>query len=141
MQAKKGDTVHVHYKGTLDDGSVFDSSEDGDPISFTLGDGNVIPGFENAIEGMSIGDKKTSRMEPSDAYGEHRDELVFTVPRDQMPEGTEVEVGDMLQVGFPDGSSSAVQVAEVGEDSVKLDANHPLAGQALTFELELVRIG
>lgn len=141
MQAKKGDTVHVHYKGTLDDGSVFDSSEDGDPISFTLGEGNVIPGFENAVEGMSIGDKKTSRMEPSDAYGEHRDELVFTVPRDQMPEGTEVEVGDMLQVGFPDGSSSAVQVAEVGEDSVKLDANHPLAGQALTFELELVRIG
>lgn len=139
QQAKKGDTVHVHYKGTLDDGSVFDSSEGHDPISFTLGGGDVIPGFENAIEGMSVGEKKTSRMEPADAYGERREELVFTVGREQMPEG-EIEVGDMLQVGFPDGSSSAVQVAAVGDTSVQLDANHPLAGRALTFELELVSI-
>ncbi len=140
QQAKRGDTVHVHYKGTLDDGSVFDSSEGHDPISFTLGEGDVIPGFENAIEGMSIGDKKTSRMEPGDAYGDRREELVFTVGKDQMPEG-EVEVGDMLQVGFPDGSSSAVTVAAVTDSSVELDANHPLAGKALTFELELVGIG
>jgi FKBP-type peptidyl-prolyl cis-trans isomerase 2 len=139
QQAKKGDTVHVHYKGTLDDGSVFDSSEGHDPISFTLGSGDVIPGFENAIEGMSIGDKKTERMEPGDAYGDRREELVFTVGRDQMPEG-DVEVGDMLQVGFPDGSSSAVTVAAVLEDAVQLDANHPLAGKPLTFELELVGI-
>lgn len=139
-QAKKGDTVHVHYKGTLDDGSVFDSSEGGDPISFTLGGGQVIAGFENAIEGMSIGDKKTSRMEPADAYGDRREELVFTVGKDQMPDGAEIEVGDMLQVGFPDGSSSAVTVAGVEENEVKLDANHPLAGKPLTFELELVGI-
>jgi FKBP-type peptidyl-prolyl cis-trans isomerase 2 len=139
QQAKKGDTVHVHYKGTLDDGSVFDSSEGNDPISFTLGSGEVIPGFENAIEGMSIGDKKTERMEPGDAYGDRREELVFTVGRDQMPEG-DVEVGDMLQVGFPDGSSSAVTVAAVLDDTVQLDANHPLAGKSLTFELELVGI-
>ncbi|MFL6245699.1 MAG: peptidylprolyl isomerase [Thermoanaerobaculia bacterium] len=139
QQAKKGDTVHVHYKGTLDDGSVFDSSEGHDPISFTLGDGDVIPGFENAIEGMSLGEKKTSRMEPADAYGDRREELVFTVSKDQMPEG-DIEVGDMLQVGFPDGSSSAVTVAAVDGDTVQLDANHPLAGKPLTFELELVSI-
>jgi peptidylprolyl isomerase len=139
QQAKKGDTVHVHYKGTLDDGSVFDSSEGHDPISFTLGDGNVIPGFENAVEGMSLGEKKTSRMEPADAYGDRREELVFTVGKDQMPEG-DIEVGDMLQVGFPDGSSSAVQVASVGDTTVQLDANHPLAGKPLTFELELISI-
>ena|SRR5690349_21470286 len=141
QQAKRGDTVHVHYKGTLDDGSVFDSSEGGDPISFTLGGGEVIAGFDNAIEGMSIGDKKTERMEPSNAYGDRREELVFTVGKDQMPEGAEIEVGDMLQVGFPDGSSSTVQVANVDADMVTLDANHPLAGKPLTFELELVKIG
>lgn len=139
-QAKRGDTVHVHYKGSLDDGSVFDSSEGGDPISFTLGDGEVIAGFENAIEGMSPGDKKTERMEPANAYGDRREELVFTVGKDQMPEGAEVEVGDMLRVGFPDGSSSDVHVTSVVADEVTLDANHPLAGKPLTFELELVSI-
>ena len=139
QKAKQGDTVHVHYKGTLDDGSVFDSSEGKDPISFTLGNGEVIDGFENAIEGMTLGDRKTERFEPAQAYGDHRQELVFTVPKDQMPEG-EIEIGDMLQVGFPDGSSSAVTVASVDADTVKLDANHPLAGKALTFELELVGI-
>ena len=140
MQAKRGDTVHVHYKGTLDDGTQFDSSEGSDPIVFTIGAGQVIPGFENAVEGMATGDRKTERIEAENAYGEHRDELVFTVPRNQMPEGTDVEVGDMLRVGFPDGSNAAVQVAAVDEQSVTLDANHPLAGKDLTFELELVDI-
>ncbi|HKR66799.1 MAG TPA: peptidylprolyl isomerase [Thermoanaerobaculia bacterium] len=140
QQAKRGDTVHVHYRGTLDDGTEFDSSAGSDPISFTLGAGQVIPGFDSAIEGMSAGDKKTEHIPSSNAYGEHRDELVFTVGRDQMPEGSEVEVGDMLHVGFPDGSSAAVQVAALDEQSVTLDANHPLAGKNLTFELELVKI-
>ncbi|MDP9194922.1 MAG: peptidylprolyl isomerase [Acidobacteriota bacterium] len=140
QQAKRGDTVHVHYKGTLDDGSVFDSSEGGDPISFTLGNGEVIDGFDNAIEGMNLGDKKTERFEPANAYGDRREDLVFSVPKDQIPEGTEIEIGDMLQIGFPDGSSSAVTVAAVENDEVTLDANHPLAGKALTFELELVGI-
>jgi FKBP-type peptidyl-prolyl cis-trans isomerase 2 len=139
-QAKRGDTVHVHYRGTLDDGSEFDSSAGGEPIVFTLGAGEVIPGFENAIEGMNTGDKKTERIEASNAYGDRREELVFTVPREQMPEGEEIEVGDMLKVGFPDGSSAAVQVAGVETDSVTLDANHPLAGKSLTFELELVSV-
>lgn len=139
-QAKRGDTVHVHYRGTLDDGSEFDSSEGGEPIVFTLGAGEVIPGFESAIEGMNTGDKKTERIEANNAYGDRREELVFTVPREQMPEGEDIEVGDMLKVGFPDGSSAAVQVAGVETDSVTLDANHPLAGKNLTFELELVAI-
>ena len=139
-QAKRGDTVHVHYRGTLDDGTEFDSSAGSDPIVFTLGAGQVIPGFETAIEGMSTGDKKTERIEVENAYGDRRDELVFTVPREQMPDGADVEVGDMLRVGFPDGSSAAVQVAAMDGESVTLDANHPLAGKNLTFELELVSI-
>jgi peptidylprolyl isomerase len=140
-QAKRGDTVHVHYRGTLDDGTEFDSSSGSDPIVFTIGSGQVIPGFENAIEGMSTGDKKTERIEAGNAYGDHRDELIFTVGRDQMPDGgADVEVGDMLQVGFPDGSNAAVTVAGLDDQSVTLDANHPLAGKNLTFELELVSI-
>jgi peptidylprolyl isomerase len=141
QQAKQGDVVHVHYRGTLDDGSVFDSSEGSDPIQFTLGSGEVIPGFEQAIEGMATGERKTQRIDADNAYGERRDELVFTVGRDQLPPGNEIEVGDMLRVGFPDGSSAAVQVAAMDEASVTLDANHPLAGKALTFDLELVSIG
>ena len=139
-QAKRGDTVHVHYRGTLDDGTEFDSSAGSDPIVFTLGAGQVIPGFETAIEGMSTGDRKTERIEAENAYGGHRDELLFTVGREQMPDGADVEVGDMLRVGFPDGSSAAVQVAALDGESVTLDANHPLAGKNLTFELELVSI-
>ncbi len=140
MQAKRGDTVHVHYRGTLDDGTEFDSSAGTDPIVFTIGAGQVIPGFEDALEGMSVGEKKTEHIAAGNAYGDHREELVFTVPREQMPEGAEVEVGDMLRVGFPDGSNAAVQVAALDDDSVTLDANHPLAGKNLTFELELVAI-
>jgi peptidylprolyl isomerase len=140
QQAKRGDTVHVHYRGTLDDGTEFDSSSGSDPIVFTIGSGQVIPGFENAIEGMATGDKKTERIDVGNAYGRRRDELVFTVGRDQMPDDSDVEVGDMLQVGFPDGSNATVQVAAVDEQSVTLDANHPLAGKDLTFELELVSI-
>lgn len=141
QQAKQGDVVHVHYKGTLDDGSVFDSSHDGDPLTFTLGSGEVIPGFEQAIEGMSTGEKKTQKIDAENAYGERRDELVFKVEREQLPPDNDIEVGDMLRIGFPDGSSAEVQVAAMDDASVTLDANHPLAGKALTFELELVRIG
>lgn len=138
-QAKQGDTVHVHYKGTLEDGTMFDSSEGSEPISFTIGEGQVIPGFEQAIVGMNIGDKKTERLEAERAYGFHRDDLVFRVGKEQMPEEG-VEVGDMLQVGFPDGGSAAVQVADIENDVITLDANHPLAGKTLVFDLELVAI-
>ena len=140
QQAKQGDTVHVHYRGTLDDGTVFDSSEGGEPIVFTLGSGEVIPGFVQAIEGMAAGEKKKERIEAGNAYGERREELVFTVGQEQMPEGTDIEIGDTLRVGFPDGSSANVQVAAMENGAVTLDANHPLAGKNLTFELELVAI-
>ena len=139
--AKRGDTVSVHYKGTLDDGTIFDSSEGGEPISFTLGEGQVIPGFETAVEGMSIGDEKTQRIDSENAYGPRRDELVFRVGREQLPDGSEVEVGDVLRIGFPDGSTANVQVAQMDDASLTLDANHPLAGKNLTFELRLVAIG
>jgi len=141
QQAKRGDTVSVHYTGTLDDGTVFDSSAGGDPISFTLGEGQVIAGFENAIEGMGIGDEKTETIGAENAYGPHRDELMFKVNREQLPDGSEIEVGDMLRIGFPDGSSAEVQVTQMDDTSVTLDANHPLAGRDLTFELRLVSIG
>ena len=140
QQAKRGDTVSVHYKGTLDDGTIFDSSEGSEPISFTIGGGDVIPGFETAVEGMSIGDEKTETIESHNAYGPRRDELVFRVGREQLPPNSEVEVGDVLRIGFPDGSTANVQVAQMDDQSVTLDANHPLAGKDLTFELRLVSI-
>ena len=140
QQAKRGDTVRVHYRGTLDDGTEFDTSRGNEPIEFTIGEGNVIPGFESAVEGMSTGETKTEYIAADEAYGHRRDELVFTVGRDQLPPGAGVEVGDALRVGFPDGSTATVQVAAMDEESVTLDANHPLAGKDLTFELELVSI-
>lgn len=141
QQAKQGDTVQVHYRGTLDDGSEFDSSAGSEPLSLTLGAGEVIPGFEQAIEGMAIGEKKTQHIPATEAYGERQEQLVFQVGREQMPEGDDITVGDMLRVGFPDGSSANVHVAAIDDKGVTLDANHPLAGKALTFELELVKIG
>jgi peptidylprolyl isomerase len=140
MQAKRGDTVHVHYRGTLDDGSEFDSSAGVDPLVFTIGAGEVIPGFEEALEGMTTGEKKTTHIQAENAYGERQEELVFSVPRDQMPDGEEIEVGDMLRVGFPDGSNANVQVTAIDANSVTLDANHPMSGKNLNFELELVKI-
>jgi peptidylprolyl isomerase len=140
MEARSGDTVQVHYKGTLDDGTVFDSSEDGDPISFTIGGGEVIPGFENAVAGMSVGEQKTEKIQAGNAYGERREDLVFKVGRNELPPADDVEVGDMLRVGFPDGSTAAVQVRGMDDESLTLDANHPLAGRDLTFDLRLVGI-
>jgi peptidylprolyl isomerase len=138
--AKRGDTVHVHYRGTLDDGTEFDSSADADPIVFTIGAGDVIPGFENAVEGMAAGETKTEHIAASNAYGERREDLVFHVTRDQLPSDADVELGDALRIGFPDGTNVTVQVTAMDDRSVTLDANHPLAGKDLTFELELVSI-
>lgn len=138
-EAKRGDTVRVHYKGTLDDGSVFDSSEGREPLEFTLGGGQVIPGFEQGVQGMSVGDERTINIPSSDAYGEHRGELLLRVPREQFPPDVTPEVGQQLQMS--DGQQTfVVTVQEVQDDAVVLDANHPLAGQALTFELKLVDI-
>jgi len=140
-QAKAGDTVHVHYTGRLNDGTVFDSSDGRDPLKFTLGSGQVIPGFDNAVINMSIGEKKTVEIPVDEAYGPSQDDLVMPVPRNQFPPDIIPEVGQQLQVGSPTGEMLVVTVTDVKEDIVTLDANPPLAGEDLTFDLELVAIG
>lgn len=138
--ANTGDTVHVHYTGRLDDGTVFDSSEGRDPLAFTVGAGQVVPGFDEAVNGMQVGDSKTVRIGPGDAYGERREDLLLDVPSEQLPEGLEPEVGMELGLRGQDGQTMPVRVAAVGNEAITLDANHPLAGEALTFDVELVDI-
>jgi len=139
-QAQTGDTVRVHYTGRLADGSTFDSSEGREPFRFTLGSGQVIPGFERAVTGMRPGEERTVTISADDAYGPRREDLLFPVPRDQFPADLEPEVGQQLQVRQGD-HSGVVRVAEVSDSEVLLDANHPLAGEDLTFELTLVQVG
>lgn len=138
--AKQGDTVHVHYTGTLEDGSKFDSSEGRDPLSFTIGGGQVIPGFEQAVEGMEVNEKKNVTIPVDKAYGPRNEELVLTVPRAQVPPDISPEVGQKLQMQGPNNQPVVVEVAEVADDHIKLDANPPLAGKDLNFEIELVKI-
>ncbi len=132
--------MKVHYTGSFEDGTVFDSSNGQEPLEFTIGAGQVIPGFEDAVIGMGAGDRKRETIAPERAYGERHDELVFTIPRDQLPPGSDVQAGDMVQIGFPDGRTASVHVAEVTDEGLTLDANHPLAGRTLLFDLELVTI-
>ncbi|HKK27850.1 MAG TPA: peptidylprolyl isomerase [Gemmatimonadota bacterium] len=139
-EAKTGDTVTVEYTGTLEDGTVFDSSEGREPLTFTIGSGDLIPGFEKAVTGLEPGQTVKATLPPEEAYGERSDEMVFQVGLDQLPEDVEPEVGDRLEAKDPQGNKFAVSVAEVGDEAVTLDANHPLAGQDLTFEIELVSI-
>lgn len=139
-QAKKGDGVKIHYTGTLADGTVFDSSAGRDPLDFTLGSGQVIPGFEEAVLGMAIGDKKTVTIPSQKAYGEKNEDMVIEVPKNQVPPDLDPEVGQKLQMGGPNGELIVVTVVEVNDEVVTLDANPPLAGKDLTFELELVAI-
>ncbi|BBD77395.1 FKBP-type peptidyl-prolyl cis-trans isomerase [Hydrogenophilus thermoluteolus] len=136
--AQAGDTVQVHYKGTLADGSVFDSSEGRDPLQFTLGAGQVIPGFEKAVEGMQVGERKTITIPADEAYGQRSERAMLQVPREQLPPEIEPEVGLQLVMQRADGQQIPVVVAEVTETHVTIDANHPLAGHDLTFEIELV---
>ncbi|UCC25232.1 MAG: peptidylprolyl isomerase [Gemmatimonadales bacterium] len=139
--AQSGDTVHIHYTGRLDDGQVFDSSRERDPLSFTLGEGQVIPGFEEAVRGMEPGDSKTTTIPPEEAYGPRRDELTMSVPREQLPDGLDPQVGQQLNMRTAQGQAFQVTVVGADADAVELDANHPLAGEALTFDIELVKIG
>jgi len=138
--AKAGDTVKVHYTGTLDDGTIFDSSEEREPLEFQLGGGQVIPGFEDAVVGMNVGDIKTTRISSEEAYGLHDEDMVLTVPREQFPPDIEPELDQQLQLRQPDGSSFVVTIIDITEDNVTLDGNHPLAGEALTFTIQLVEI-
>ena len=139
-QAKAGDTVAIHYTGTLADGSQFDSSEGRDPLRFTLGSRQIIAGLDAAITGMSQGEKKSVTIAAAEAYGDHRPEAVQAVPRAQIPAEITLEVGGGLQVQTPDGQTIPVTVTSVTDEEVTLDANHPLAGKDLTFAVELVEI-
>jgi len=138
--AKSGDTVKVHYTGTLDDGRQFDSSVGREPLQFTLGSRQVIPGFESAIEGMEPGDKKTVTIEAENAYGAHDPGMVQKVTRDRCPADVDVKVGMQFSASGQGGRPLSVTVVEVSEDDVTVDANHALAGQRLTFALELVEV-
>ncbi len=139
-QAKKGDTARVHYTGRLQSGEVFDSSEGGEPLEFTVGAGQVIQGFDEGVEGMQVGDKKSIEIEPEEAYGQRVDALVQTVGRDSFNLDREPETGMRLGLQLPDGQQIPVTITEVTRDSVTLDANHPLAGEKLIFDVELVEL-
>lgn len=138
-KAAIGDTVKVHYTGTLEDEQVFDSSEGRDPLEFTLGSGEVIPGFEEAVVGMSPGDEKEATLDPDVAYGKRREDLVFSVGRDQLPDELDPERGQRLEMRQGDQTFPVV-ITGVSDSEVELDANHPLAGRELTFRIELVEI-
>jgi len=132
-----GKTVKVHYKGVLDDGTVFDSAEGKEPLQFEVGSGQVIPGFDNAIQQMDVGTTKTVMIPSQEAYGAVRPEMIATLPHAQFPEDLNLQVGQMLQLSTPQGDLP-VQVVEVNNEGIKIDGNHPLAGQNLTFELTIV---
>ena len=139
-QVKAGDTVRVHYTGTLSDGTQFDSSAGREPLEFTVGSGQVIPGFDQAVTGMSAGESKKVTIPAEEAYGPRQDEAIQSVPRSAIPEEIEVQEGMKLQASTPSGQPLVVTVVSFDDESVTLDGNHPLAGEALNFELELVSI-
>lgn len=139
-QAKSGDTVRIHYTGTLDDGTQFDSSAGRDPLEFALGGGQVIPGFDSAVEGMSVGDSISVTIQPEQAYGERHEQLVQDVPKSALPDTINATVGMQLQGQSPEGRVTQFIVTAVTEESITVDANHPLAGQILNFDIELVEI-
>lgn len=139
-QAKNGDTVRVHYTGRLEDGQVFDTSAEGEPLEFQLGAGEVIPGFDQGVQGMEVGEKKTIEIPVDEGYGPRVDQLTQAVPRQGMNLDVEPEAGMSLIMQLPDGNQIPVTITEVTEDSVTLDANHPLAGHKLFFDIELVEL-
>jgi FKBP-type peptidyl-prolyl cis-trans isomerase 2 len=138
--AKTGDTVRVHYRGSLADGSVFDSSEGGEPLEFTLGRGQVIKGFDKAVLGMKDGDIRSVNIPPNEAYGPHHTDLMVTVPRAELPAGIDPEVGQQFEVQQDDGEPLVVRVAAMTDTTLTLDGNHPLAGETLTFRIEFVKV-
>lgn len=138
--AKANDTVRVHYTGKLNDGQIFDSSVDREPLEFTVGAGQMIPGFDKAVEGMELNEKKTINLNPEDAYGPVNEDLFHKVERSQLPADLKPEVGQVLVAGSPDGREMQVTVQEVGEETITIDANHPLAGKELIFDIQLVEI-
>ncbi len=139
-QAKKGDKVLVHYTGTYDDGTVFDSSVERGPLEVTIGTGMVIPGFDRALVDMEPGQKKTVNIPVDEAYGPRAEELIAEIKRDQIPAEIPLEIGQQLQLSLADGGEAIVMIVDLNDTTVTLDANHPMAGLDLNFELELVEI-
>jgi len=137
---ENGQKVKIHYTGTLGDGTQFDSSAGRDPLEFEMGAGMVIPGFETGVKDMAVGEKKTIHIPAAEAYGEKREEMVMEFERSKLPEELDPAVGMGLQMQGPQGQPIPVQITAVGEETITLDANHPLAGQDLNFELELVAL-
>ena len=139
-EAKNGDKVKIHYTGTLEDGTTFDSSEGRDPLEFEIGSGQVIVGFDEAVIGMSAGESKSVTIPVEKAYGQRNEELIMSAPRDQVPPDITPEVGQKLQMGGPNGELIVVEVVDVTDEAITLDANPPLAGKDLNFDIELVEI-
>lgn len=139
-KAQNGNNVKVHYTGTLEDGTVFDSSKDREPLQFTLGKGQLIKGFEDAVMGMSVGEAKTVKIPSDEAYGPRRDELLLRFDKADVPTSIEPREGLVLNLKDPSGRVMTAVIAEISEDSLTLDANHPLAGEDLTFKIDLVEI-
>lgn len=139
-EAKQGDTVKVHYTGKLGDGSIFDMSAEREPLEFTVGAGTVIPGFEQAVIGLQPGESRETTIDATNAYGQRSSDLVTEVKREQLPQDLEVSVGQQLQVSMANGQTAVVMVTDITDTSIIIDANHPLAGQDLTFSIELVEI-
>lgn len=139
-QAQAGDTVRIHYSGTLNDGTQFDTSEGSDPLEFALGSGMVIAGFDKAVEGMAVGESKSVKIPPEEAYGPRHEQLVQEVPKNALPDDIAPAVGMQLQGKSADGQVMNLVVTGVGDDEITVDANHPLAGEELTFDIELVEI-
>jgi len=139
-EAKNGDTVKVHYTGKLENGTQFDSSVSGDPLQFELGAGQLIPGFEQAVLGMSPGDSITTTISADEAYGPHQEEMVMVVEKEKFPPHIDPSIGQQLEVQYDEDRTINVRVTEVSEQEVTLDANHPLAGEDLVFDIKLVEI-
>ena len=139
-QAKSGDTVRIHYSGFLMDGTIFDSSLEGEPFEFTLGDGSVIPGFDAGLLGMTEGDEKTLAIPPESAYGARDEGLVAEIERTQIPPEIDPQVGAILQITSEEGDASNVIITKVTDNAITLDGNHPLAGQELIFEVKLLEV-
>ena len=139
-QVKHGDTVKIHYTGKLEDGTIFDTSAKRDPLQFIIGAGQVVSGFEQAIVGMNPSESKTVKVPADKAYGPHREEMVLVVDRNKIPKNLKLELGQELQIPQEDGQKTIVAVTNISESSVTLDANHPLAGKDLTFDIQLIEI-
>lgn len=139
-QAQTGNTVKLHVTGKLEDGTVFATSADSKPIEFTLGEGQVLPGVEEAAEGMAVGESKTVKLQPEQAYGPRRDDLTQEIPRDKLPADMSPEVGQRLQIQQATGETVSASVAAITDEAITVDANHPLAGQDIILDLEMVEI-